>query len=126
MNHTFSLVWNAVTRSYQPVSEHAKRCGKGGRRQMLLAIAIASTSSIVAAAPNGGQVIDGNAQIHYQNALTVINQHTEAVTINWQGFNIDAGETVTFLQPDVNSLALNRVLSGDAGYILLRFEWHTF
>src|SRR5690606_8536658 len=38
---------------------------------------------------------------------------TDAITINWQGFDIGADETVTFYQPHANSLALNRVLTGN-------------
>jgi filamentous hemagglutinin family protein len=117
MNHTFSLIWNALTRSYQPVSEHAKRIRKGRNGKLLIAAIIASAAQGAVAGPQGGVVVDGNAHINYQDALTLINQHTDAITINWQNFDIAAGETVTFLQPDANSYALNRVLTGDGTQI---------
>lgn len=117
MNHTFSLIRNALTRSSQPVSGHAKRSRKGPHGKLLLAAVIASVTHGAMAAPQGGVVVDGNAHINYQDALTLINQHTDAITINWQNFDISAGETVTFLQPDANSYALNRVLTGDGTQI---------
>ena len=37
--------------------------------------------------------------------------------MNWQGFNIAAGETVNFVQPNRSAIALNRVLGGEASSI---------
>ncbi len=42
------------------------------------------------------------------NALT-INQTSSTAVLNWQNFNIAGGNTVTFRQPDANSVALNRI-----------------
>src|SRR5690606_3348647 len=74
---------------------------------------IAAVASGAQAAPTGGNVVSGDATINVSGTTTAIDQSTDAVTINWQGFDIDADEAVTCYQPTANSLALNRVLSGN-------------
>lgn len=112
MNHIHSLIWNPITRSYGPTPELAY-LHKGRNSKLILALAIAAVASGAQAAPTGGDVVSGGATISVNGTTTAIDQSTDAVTINWQGFDIDADETVTFSQPDANSLALNRVLSGN-------------
>ena len=41
-----------------------------------------------------------------------VNQSTPRAIINWNSFNIGAGETTRFVQPDASSIALNRVTGG--------------
>ena len=68
--------------------------------------------------PTGGNVSAGTAGISGgANALT-INQTSQNVAINWQTFDIGAGKSVTFVQPDSASVALNRVLGSDPSLIL--------
>lgn len=50
------------------------------------------------------------------NTLT-INQTTSSATLNWQNFNISADGSVVFKQPDVNSVALNRIFQADPSRI---------
>ncbi len=47
-----------------------------------------------------------------------INQHTDKATLNWQSFDIGAANAVNFNQPDVNSVALNRIYQNSASEIL--------
>lgn len=71
------------------------------------------------AGPTGEDVVGGDANIVRPDAnRTVINQLTDRAAINWQTFNIDADEYVIFNQPGASSIVLNRVLGGDASYIL--------
>jgi len=75
------------------------------------------------AGPEGGVVVGGEADIVRPNANgTVINQLTNRAAINWQTFNVDADEYVIFNQPGASSIVLNRVLGGDASYILGHME----
>lgn len=113
MNHIFSLIWNPASQSYCPAPETARARVQGRFRKLALALAVAGAASGVQATPAGGAVVDGNALINITGNSTVINQTTDAVTINWLNFDINADESVTFLQPDSNSLALNRVLTGN-------------
>ena len=69
------------------------------------------------AAPAGGVVAAGGASIAASGARTTITQTTQNAAINWQSFNIAAGESVQFVQPNSSSVALNRVLGPDPSAI---------
>ena len=62
-----------------------------------------------AAAPEGGSVTAGEAEINYSDNLTEINQNSEKASIDWQSFNLNQLETVNFIQPGVSSITLNRI-----------------
>ena len=65
--------------------------------------------------PLGGNVVGGSATIQGQGtANTTINQTSDRTIINWNTFNIGAGETTRFNQPGASSIALNRV-TGNLG-----------
>src|SRR5215213_1575153 len=65
------------------------------------------------AGPNGGTVLGGSATINNQGSAHVtVNQHSDKAIINWNLFNIGVGERTTFVQPDSNSVALNRITGG--------------
>jgi filamentous hemagglutinin family protein len=68
--------------------------------------------------PQGGQVVGGSATITTPSATeTVINQSTDKAIINWQQFNIQAGEVTRFNQPSSSSIMLNRVVGRDPSRI---------
>ena len=61
--------------------------------------------------PKGGQVVGGQATISNPNASTTqVDQSTNRAIINWQSFDINAGETARFNQPSNKSITLNRVV----------------
>mgnify|MGYP000576602145 CR=1 FL=1 len=61
--------------------------------------------------PTGGQVIGGAASITQSNPNKLqINQSTQNAAINWQSFNVGAGNSVQFAQPSSSSRVLNRVV----------------
>src|SRR4051794_15643662 len=65
------------------------------------------------AGPNGGVVVGGSAKINTQDTANVtINQFSDKAIINWHMFNIGVGEKTTFVQPNSNSIALNRIVGG--------------
>ncbi len=62
------------------------------------------------AGPEGGQVVGGQATISGQGtANTTINQQTDKAIVNWHMVNIGANERTQFVQPNTNSIILNRV-----------------
>ncbi|ABK43301.1 filamentous hemagglutinin family outer membrane protein [Magnetococcus marinus MC-1] len=63
------------------------------------------------AGPSGEQVIAGQVTIDRNLNDTIINQATDKAIINWKNFDINPNELVKFIQPDVGSIALNRVES---------------
>ena len=68
-----------------------------------------------AANPLGSQVVGGSATVQGQGTSTVtVTQSSANAIINWNTFNIGAGEKTQFIQPGASSVILNRV-TGDLG-----------
>ena len=74
---------------------------------VLAALAIASASGL--AAPAGGNVVQGMATITYAPPVTRVELHTDDALIEWQNFNLAAGETFEVVQPSLRSRLVNRV-----------------
>ena len=73
--------------------------------------------------PTGGSVVAGQATISASDTSTlVVNQASNKAIINWDNFDIDAGETTRFQQPGSSSVALNRDFSGDPSRIMGSLE----
>src|SRR5436190_16766751 len=65
------------------------------------------------AGPDGPVVVGGQATVTGAGTANVqVNQTTNNAIINWNTFNIGAGQTTTFVQPGTSSVALNRVTGG--------------
>ncbi|MEA2879413.1 MAG: hypothetical protein QOF14_4609 [Hyphomicrobiales bacterium] len=65
------------------------------------------------AGPNGATVVGGSATVQNPGSANVtVNQHSDKAIINWHMFDIGVGEKTTFVQPNSNSIALNRVVGG--------------
>ena len=65
------------------------------------------------AGPNGATVVGGSATVQNPGSANVtVNQHSDKAIINWHLFDIGVGEKTTFVQPNSNSIALNRVVGG--------------
>ena len=84
----------------------------------LVASMLLAFDAMVYALPAGGAVVAGAASISSNALSTTINQSTQNAAINWQSFNIAAGESVRVLQPNSSSVLLNRVLGSDPSNIL--------
>ena len=75
--------------------------------------------ALLFALPQDGQIVAGNGNIQQPNAQNmVINQSSNQMITNWQGFNIGQSETVQFNQPGADAVALNRVIGQDPTAIL--------
>src|SRR5690348_7957050 len=63
--------------------------------------------------PLAGVVVGGNADIAGTGtSVLTVNQSSDKAIINWNTFDIGAGETTTFVQPSATSVILNRVTGG--------------
>ena len=82
-----------------------------------LLIGALSFPSLVQALPDGAQVVGGAAVINQSADTFTINQSSQQVSINYNNFNIAAGETVNFIQPGTNSIALNQIVGNNASEI---------
>jgi filamentous hemagglutinin family protein len=77
----------------------------------------ASYSAAGSAAPTLPQVVAGQATFNQQgNVFSITN--TPGAIINWQSFNVGAGEVTRFIQQSADSAVLNRVLGQDPTKIL--------
>ena len=63
--------------------------------------------------PSGGVVVGGSASIVSTPQELQIHQASDRTLIEWNNFDIDAGETTRFLQPSQTAIALNRVVNSD-------------
>ena len=68
--------------------------------------------------PTGGTVTQGAASFSASGSQFNVNQTSANALINWQTFNIGAGETVNFNQPSATSVAWNQVNDSNPSQIL--------
>jgi filamentous hemagglutinin family protein len=78
------------------------------RLGLALGLLIAGQELKLPANPTGMTVIAGTASAHASGAQLNITT-SQAAFLNWASFNIQAGETTTFLQPSANSVVLNEI-----------------
>ncbi|MBU2067457.1 MAG: filamentous hemagglutinin N-terminal domain-containing protein, partial [Gammaproteobacteria bacterium] len=118
MNRTYALVWNPSLAAWTVTDERARRRGKGAGAVLAAALLLPLTA-IAADLPSGGQVVAGSGAINQPNASQmVIDQASNKLAIDWQSFDIAAGNKVTFNQPGRDAIALNRVLGADGSKIM--------
>jgi filamentous hemagglutinin family protein len=89
---------------------------------MPAALLIIGLVSAAHAAPEGGVVRAGNAQISGYGSTTLIHQSTPRAIIDWRRFGINSHEQVKFEQPSVRSATLNRVTGDQLSVILGRMD----
>ena len=95
-----------------------QRIGKNARLAAAIAMTLFSASvSTVYALPTGEQIQSGMAKFTRGEASLDIEQKTDRVAIDWTSFDIAANEKVNFVQPNANSIALNRVTGNDVSEI---------
>jgi len=71
--------------------------------------ALVSVPDIALANPQGGSVVSGGADIGSRGNTLTVTQYTDKAIINWNSFDINAGETTRFNQPSSQAITLNRV-----------------
>ncbi len=78
--------------------------------------------SVVQAGPTGDDVVGGSGAITQSGVNTTINQTSQNMAINWQSYNVNANERVQYIQPNVSSVSLNRILSNNGSTIAGRID----
>ncbi len=135
MNRSYRLVWNEMRQRHVPVPEVVRSHGRGGAgaaRSLAITLGLGATTLATWAAaappqpgalPTGGQVVAGQATLNTSPtpvaaaASLVVNQTSPRAIIQWDSFNIGAQASVTFVQPDSSSVALNRVMGAEPSQI---------
>ena len=77
---------------------------------------LAGRAAQVFANPTGLTVSAGHASMQQLGALLNVTV-SQAAILNWQSFNIGAGETTSFLQPSANSVVFNYIGSANPSQI---------
>lgn len=131
MNHIYKVIWNKTLNVWQAVSECVASNGKANKASQgkgflpklaagSLLVLILPTVSLTAFAnnlPTGGQVTAGSGQISSNGQQMTINQTSQKMVVDWQGFSIGKNANVTFVQPNAQAAALNRVLGNQVSTI---------
>ncbi|AYJ79820.1 hypothetical protein AN286_06520 [Aliarcobacter cryaerophilus ATCC 43158] len=102
--------------NFIPSYKNSFRILKGGKISLVVSSFLASTT-LTFAAPSGGTVTSGSANISQNGKVTDITQSTQKASINWNKFNIASDETVNFKQPNSSSITLNRVVGNEKSII---------
>ncbi|HAT31696.1 MAG TPA: hypothetical protein DCW29_12835, partial [Janthinobacterium sp.] len=133
MNRIYRSIWSIKTGTFVAVSELVKSAGKrslpgstgagagadGGFALKTLALSMLLAFGAPALAlPTGAVVTAGKAGVVAGAGQMTVTQGSQNVALNWNSFNIGQGEAVTFVQPNANAVALNRVLGFDPSSIL--------
>ncbi|WP_084688012.1 YDG domain-containing protein [Paraburkholderia oxyphila] len=131
MNHIYRLCWNRSLRQWVVASELATRrsgsgacrVAKGVRRAVALVFAAGMPWLVIgpaygAGGPSGGQIVSGIGSISQAGAVTTIQQGSQTLQLNWQSFNVGAGQTVNFVQPGASALAVNRIFGSTPSAIM--------
>jgi large exoprotein involved in heme utilization and adhesion len=79
------------------------------RLALLLPTSFAGAAHGQSVLPTGGTIASGTAAISALPGSVIINQSSNRAVINWEGFSVGQGNSVTFNQPGTQSATLNRV-----------------
>lgn len=110
LNHTYRLLWNALTGTWVAVAEIARSGGKRGSAVLLGALLGAPALATPAdQLPTGGQIVAGSGSIAQSGNAMTVTQNSQKMITDWQSFSIGANASVNFNQPNAAAIALNRV-----------------
>jgi filamentous hemagglutinin family protein len=132
MNHIRSPFWKDTFGTSVATTGLVVRTGQNSSMEMAGGLAsqcpalkalglclLGAFGTMAHALPTSGVITAGSATISSNGASSLnINQTSQNATFNWQGFNVGAAESVKFVQPNSNSVAINRVQGSDPSRIL--------
>lgn len=113
MNKIYALVWNPAQECWNVVSENSSRRGKrSSKRRLAVALSLLGLVALepAYALPTGQNIVSGQGSVSTNGQQMTINQQSDKLITQWDGFNVGSNESVTFHQPGSNSVALNRVM----------------
>ncbi|EQD75833.1 secreted protein containing Filamentous hemagglutinin, partial [mine drainage metagenome] len=122
MNRIYRLVYSNVLNAWVAVSEISRGHGAKKASRAAVALALAPLCLNAHAAPTGGVVTSGvgrivQTQSNNGSVNTTITQGSQYLNLNWSGFNVGTNETVSFIQPNALSVAVNRIYDTNGAQI---------
>jgi len=148
MNHIYRVLWNKALGRFCVTSELGRsrsrpttRRSAGARGHSRPGLAALTASVALAwgasawgasawgaspagpqALPHGPHVLSGSVAVTQAGSQMTVLQGSPKAIVDWQSFNIGANHQVTFQQPGSASVALNRVVGGEASAIHGRLQ----
>jgi filamentous hemagglutinin family protein len=122
MNQTYRLVWSLTQQAWVVAGELARGRKKSSAHKALSMALLLAGAAVTGEAyagpalnalPTGETVVSGRATFDRSvDKQLTINQSTNKLITNWNSFDVGSAAKVSFVQPNSNSIALNRVTSG--------------
>lgn len=95
-------------------------------RHHAIALAMGMVPVVATGQPQGGRVVSGSATITQSGSpgqtVTTVQQSSAIASLQWQSFNLGAGDAVHFVQPSKDSLTINRISDIAGSNILGRIQ----
>lgn len=118
MNHVYRLIWREAAGGFVAVAEMARASGARSASKAAVVSSVVLAMAGAHAAGTGFQVVDGSATLATSGSTSTVTQTSHGVRIDWQTLGVAAGETLKFVQPSANAVALN-VVTGSTGTQIL-------
>ena len=135
MNKSYRSIWNASKQAFVAAAETVSAKGRPASSISRAATVSALIGSLMAlnaraqtappaanALPAGGQLSAGQASISQSGAQMQIQQSSQRAVLNWQSFNVGKDAQVQFIQPNAQSVMLNRVIGANPSQIFGRIS----
>jgi len=87
-----------------------------GRATLSTCLSLTGLCSL--AGPQDGNITSGSGKISQNGSTSTILQNSQRMAVDWSSFSIRPNETVNFVQPNAQAIALNRVTGREASSIL--------
>lgn len=134
LNPRYRLIWSRAQQCWAAVAELAKSRGKSDTKptasnrseakqqpklnslNWLIALLILCYK-LALAGPDFAGLQQGTAQVSQHGLSTTVTQQSQHLALNWHSFNIAANETVNFVQPGREALAINHILDSNGSQI---------
>jgi filamentous hemagglutinin family protein len=96
-----------ASNDFRTVLKSSASFGRVAGLGALLALPLFASQAL--ANPSSAAVTTGSASVISSSNKTTIDQKSEDVVINWSSFNVGAGQTTQFVQPNAQAIAVNRI-----------------
>jgi len=124
MDRIHRIIREATRQTWVCASErHSARAGIA-TALMSIGLACAAVPAALAAGvsatalPTNGTVTAGTGTVSSNGSTLTVNQQSQNLSLAWQSFNIGRQATVDFLQPNAQSIAVNRIGGSNGSAIL--------
>jgi filamentous hemagglutinin family protein len=78
-------------------------------KKIIFTIVLLYVTPCVYSNPEFNSVTSGNVSVTQSTGSTIVNQSSQKAILQWNSFNINAGEKTQFVQPNASAIALNRI-----------------